>query len=200
MPGLYLAVEAGRASRKGKARDLDDSLSALSIAEDVPNEKDNRALFCSLLLLYHLVVSDSRQTFQALLLELTTPGSRRRLRQPFAELPAAVGQPDPPRSPSISRSRLSTATAAARALGPETFDPLLFDRLANDPSASPYERQLLGLARGRMRDRAWTILAKAYLSTDLAWAGRLLGLATTEVEQLAWEKGVSVVGERLKLR
>lgn len=198
VPGLYQAVEAERTSGKGKERDLDEALSTLRIEEDGKGATDNRALFCSLLLLYHLVYADSRQTFQALLLELTRPPSRRRLRQPFSEPPSMAATPDPP--PFIDRFCLSFATVAARALDPETFDPLLFVRLTGDLSASPYERQLLDLAQSRVRERAWAILAKAYLSTDLEWAGRLLGMTATEVEHLAWEKGIAVAGGRLKLR
>ncbi len=159
------------------------------------NVSDNRVEFASLLLLYHFAHSDSRSAFQSTLLELTAP-SHRPLRSPFSD--------DSPISPSaepfLPPSGLSFAIQASRTLAPETFSPLAYFALLNDASASKSERTVLSWAEGRVRERAWAMMQRAYLEMSLEWVGRLAGYSEEEV--LVWVKGRGgkIEGKKVRLR
>lgn len=201
VPGLYTAVGDARSDR-GMARHspspdtVADSLGRLRLAAD----GDNRATFASLLLLYHLIQSDSRQQYHSLLLDLSSSPTRRSLRRPFDQTVIRSSESSKVSQSFVTRTQLGFVIKAAGSLAIESFNPLLYSNLLHDTTASPYERHVLSWAQDSVRERTWALIRKAYLSTDLAWAGRLLGYAQSEIEHASWEKGIKVEDGRLKLR
>jgi hypothetical protein len=162
VPGLYHAV--GDRKGKSKATAVDDLVG--NMADLSVHKEDHRAQFASILLLLQLVQSGpSTSTFHSTLLQLTSPPPSR-LYSKFT--------PDPPTTrqdhPLLSLSSLTYAEQASRALSKERFNPMRYFQLLNDDSVSSYERIVLGWARDRVRDRAWEVMKKAYMSMKLDWA------------------------------
>lgn len=237
VPELYRAVDAARESGTGSgfASPWDEvpeypMRAARPNAEGQAEAGDNRAHFASLLLLYHLVHS-SRAVYRKTLEELTLPPASLRVRQ----------WPADPSSPSLSAPQTSTAStripppgantpfisptspslhfaqAAARALAPETFNPVAFAALVAGPTSSTVaetksetkpekpetealDRALLAWASPSVRERAGALLRKAYLSVGVGWAGAVLGLSETGTEMWAMAEGVAVREGVVKLR
>jgi hypothetical protein len=79
----------------------------------------------------------------------------------------------------------------------ERFDPLSYFALLRDERASSYERTVLGWAEGRVRDEAWEMMKRAYISTGLDWANRLLG---EEGEDWVSQRGTTCVDGLVKMR
>jgi len=168
VPGVYTV----KSSTKGGLDGLADKLAGLEVA-------DNTAEFTSLLLLFHLAHSDSRSAFHSTLIELTAP-HKRPLQSPFDNDPPC----SPPAEPFLTRSALTYALRASRALAPDTFSPIEYFSLLTDPSASVYERMLLSWAEGRVRDRVLEIVQRAYRNIGMNWTGRLTG--QSEEDAHAW--------------
>jgi hypothetical protein len=160
--GLYHAVD----DRKGKSKatpvdDLVGNMVDLSVQTE-----DYRAQFASILLLLQLVQSEpSTSNFHSTLLQLTYP-TPTRLYSKFTSDPPTTRQD----YPLLPLSSLTYAVQASRALSIERFDPMRYFQLLNDKSVSSYERIVLGWAEDRVRDRAWEVMKKAYMSMKLDWA------------------------------
>lgn len=192
VPGLYLAVDdhKGKARASGPASDGNENLatemSRLGLAAS-----DKRQEFASIRLLYHLVQSNaSAAVFHDTLLELTAPPPRR------------LGSAIHCNPPLLSRDHLSFAIQASRYLSAERFNPLdFFTLLQDDTRATSYERTVLGWATDKVRDRAWEVMKRAYISTELGWAGRLCGLPEAGgAEEWIRRKGHVVESGKVKLR
>lgn len=194
VPGLYLAV--GDIKGKGKAvspDDLSTGLKKLHLDPDTLHE-DHRVEFASLRLLYTLVQSESRTTFHNTLLELTVPPSQR-LYPKSGDTSIVTYR----LSGLLRRDQLRFALEASRALSIDTFNPLDYFALLRNPRASPYERIVLGWAREKVKERAWEVMRKAYLSTEVGWAQRLCGLEGGEEDWLT-RKEARIEGTLVKLR
>lgn len=189
MPGLYHAVD----DRKGKSKatpvdDLVGDMADLSVQTE-----DHRTQFASILLLLQLVQSGpSTSNFHSTLLQLTSPPPTR-LYSKFTS--------DPPTTrrdrPLLPLSSLSYAIQVSRALSVERFNPIRYFQLLNDKSVSSYERIVLGWARDRVRDRAWEVMKKAYMSMKLDWATQWTG---EEGEGWVEKRGGTHVDGVVKLR
>lgn len=188
VPGLYQAVDNGKG--KGKATSLDhltDGLGDLHISAQA-----GRIELASIRLLYQLVESDSEASFHNTLLEITSPPSTRLYPK------SSTGQVIYCLDPLLRQDQLEYALKASRALSTASFNPLAYFALLEDSRASGYERIVLSWAEEKVRDRAWEVMRKAYISTDLRWAGRICGLE--DGEEWVKSKGASVVGTIVKLR
>ncbi|KAL1410762.1 hypothetical protein Q8F55_001704 [Vanrija albida] len=216
VPGLYLAVDAEKA-RLASESDGESTPNGVyttapgtPAAVGTPNVLDrspplsppaphpnNRTHFASLLLLYHLVHS-SREVFHATYVSLALPPRRRPHAAPFVE-PA----------------QLEFARTAAKAMAPETFDPLLFSRLVGghadrnlggaDEPADALERALLAWASPKVRATAGAMLKRAYTGTSVDWAAKVLCMEGSRgargVDLWAMANGVMVDdGVWIKLR
>lgn len=192
MPGLYHAVDdTGNSKGKAKATAVDDLVESLSdlAVKDAP--KDNRAQFASILLLLQLVQSESSSTFHSTLLQLTSPPPTRL--HPKFECTPTTRQTRSLLSP----TSLSYALEASRALSIERFDPIKFFQLVKDERASSYERIVLSWAEGNVRDRAWEVMKRAYISMRLDWACRWTG---EEGDGWVVKKGATCVDGVVRLR
>lgn len=189
VPGLYLAVEQRKGKDKATPLDhLTDEMAHLDLTA-----QRNRVEFASIRLLYQLVQSDSPASFHEALLEITSPRPTR-LHPKSNTAPITYNLPT-----LLPRERLQHALKAARAISSTSFNPLAYFALLQDPMASKYERIILSWAEDKVRDRAWEVMRKAYISTELHWAGRVCGLKSGE-EEWVKSKGASVVGTVVKLR
>ena len=189
VPGLYHAVDDRKG--KSKATPVDDLVG--DIVDLSVHKEDNRVQFASILLLLQLVQSEpSTSNFHSTLLHLTSPPPTR-LYSKFT--------PDPPTTrqdhPLLSLSSLSYAVQASRALSVERFNPMRYFQLLNDDSASTYERIVLGWAEDRVRERAWEVMKKAYMSMKLDWATQWVG---EEGEEWVEKRGGTLVDGVVKLR
>ena len=162
VPGLYHAVNDRKG--KSKATPVDDLVG--DIVDLSVHKEDHRVQFASILLLLQLVQSEpSTSTFHSTLLRLTSPPPTR-LYSKFTSDPPTTRQDHP----LLPLSSLSYAVQASRALSVERFNPMRYFQLHNDDSVSPYERIVLGWAQDRVRERAWEVMKKAYMSMELDWA------------------------------
>ena len=175
VPGLYHTVEDRKGKGKSKASQVDDlvtSISDLSIRKPEA-EGDNRSQFASILLLLQLVQSEpstSATSFHSTLLQLTSPPPTRLYPKITSTSPASRHT-----RPLITLLSVSYAVQASRALSSERFDPMRYFQLLNDESVSTYERVVLSWAEGRVRDRAWEVMKKAYITMKLDWACQWTG-------------------------
>jgi hypothetical protein len=74
---------------------------------------------------------------------------------------------------------------------------LRYFQLLNDDSVSSYERIVLGWAQDRVRDRAWEVMKKVYVSMKLDWATQWVG---EEGEGWVEKRGGTLVDGVVKLR
>ena len=193
VPGLYHAVDdTGKSKGKAKATAIDDLVGSLSDLA-VEDCHDNRAQFASILLLLQLVRSESSSTsaFHSTLLQLTSPPPTR-LHPKFDSTPTTRQT----RS-LLPLTSLSFALEASRALSFERFDPIKYFILLEDERGSSYERIVLSWAEGRVRDRAWEVMKRAYISMGLDWACRWTG---EEGDEWVVKKGATCVDGVVRLR
>lgn len=185
VPGLYLAVDEIKGKRKADpTRDLVDRMDDLGLSA--------RVEFASILLLYHLSQATTISSFLTSLQEITDPPVQR-LHPKFRQTVSFTTRP------LLRRDQLSYAVRASQALSSDRFDPIGYFRLLEDTTASAYERIVLSWAEERVRDRAWEVLRRAYISTEMRWAERVCGLATTREGWLV-EKGAKLEGTVVRLR
>lgn len=191
IPGLYQAIQSGGQRDPTTHSDLADDLDRLKI-------QDNRIEFTSILLLYHLAHSRSRQIYHSTLINLTAPINHT-LRSPFID---AASVPTPRTQPFIPLSSLTFAIKANKALAEETFDPFRYFSLITDTTnSSPYERAVLSWAEQDVRERAWKVLSRAYLDVRLDWAGKWIGEDDRgKIEDWAGKYGKTVEGGKIKLK
>lgn len=193
VPGLYHAVDdTGKSKGKAKATAVDDLVGSLSDLA-VEDCHDNRAQFASILLLLQLVQSESSSTsaFHSTLSQLTSPPPTR-LHPKFERTPTTRQT----RS-LLSLTSLSYALEASRALSVERFDPIKYFKLLTDERASSYERIVLSWAEDNVRDRAWEVMKRAYISMGLDWACRWTG---EEGDEWVVKKGAACVDGVVRLR
>lgn len=199
VPGLYQAVDDRKG--KGKSRDSDNAttMGAISLHEAM----DNRTQFASILLLLQLVQSESTGAgagaFHATLIQLTSPTSQRLYPklQVSSSFSSTSISPDQRTRALIPRSSLNFAIRASRALSTERFDPLTYFSLLQDERVSTYERIVLSWSEGRVRDRAWEVMKRAYVSTGIGWAGKFVG---EKGEDWVVKRGTTCVDGVVKLR
>lgn len=208
VPGLYRAYDSVKG--KGKARQvendhltLEDGLNGVvrDIASfDLRSEADHRSIFASMLLLYHLVTSQSTRAFHDLFSDLTS-GHRHTIRGPPSD-PTRYDRPPIHHStgPFLPLSSLSYAPRAARALSKDRFSPLAYFTLLADGTASPYERIILSWIKESVRDRVWEVVSRGYLEVSVDWGGQLLGLEEEAVRRLVKNKGKKVDSGGIKMR
>jgi hypothetical protein len=192
VPGLYHAVDDVKAESKGKGRAtaVDDLVSTM---ETLSAGCDNRVQFASILLLLQLVQTETASNFHSTLLQLTSPPSTS-LHPKLSDPPSRITRRTRPLVPASS---LSYAISASRALSLEQFDPTRYFRLLDQASVSPYERIVLSWAEERVRDRAWEVMKKAYMSMGLEWASRWIG---EEGSEWISKRGARCEGGLVKLR
>lgn len=192
VPGLYHAVDdTDKLKGKAKATAIDDLVGSLSDLA-VEDCHDNRAEFASILLLLQLVQSESSTSaFHSTLLQLTSPPPTRL--HPKFECTPTTRQT---RS-LLSLTSLSYALEASQALSVERFDPIKYFMLLEAERGSSYERIVLSWAEGRVRDRAWEVMKRAYISMGLDWACRWTG---EEGDKWVVKKGGTCVDGVLKFR
>lgn len=192
VPGLYLALD-----EKGKVRADRSDINRLTDSVGQLSVSDRRREFASILLLFQLAHVGSRQAYHTTFTELTQPTSLRLRCGQLTEISVV----SPPRKPFIAAHELVYAAWAARSLAEETFDPVSFFRLISDPKrGTAYERAVLSWAEKSVRDRAWKVLSKAYMSCDRMWAGRWCGREGAAVDEWITEHGGRVEGAIIKLR
>ena len=195
VPDLYRQYDAALRDRPGPD-DLAQRIENLSVA----GETDQRRLFASVLLLFHLCHTDSRSTYFSALSEWTSPKPRK-LRTPFADLTNAPSTPPRCLDPPLVRPKiLRLPMRAARSLAPESFDPVSFWQMTEDQNISTLERAMIRRASTRVRDRAWGAMKRAYVEVRVDWAGKWLGLDEEELNEWAAKEGAKVTEGRLKLR
>jgi len=189
VPGLYHAVDDRKG--KGKATPVDDlagDMEHLSV-----HKEDHRVQFASIQLLLQLVQSQpSTSNFHSTLLQLTSPPPTR-LHSKFTSHSPTIRRD----RPLLSLSSLSYAVTASRALSIERSNLMRYFQLLNDKSVSSYERIVLGWAQDRVRDRAWEVMKKAYMSMRLDWATQWVG---EEGEGWVEKRGGTLVDGVVKLR
>ena len=100
----------------------------------------------------------------------------------------------------MTSQSLSYTVKASRSLADETFDPFAYFGLLSDPDVTAYERAVLSWAEPRVREKACEIMRKAYLTCEVRWAARWVGLTDTEAEEWHVRKGLKVDSGRLILR
>jgi hypothetical protein len=197
VPGLYQAVDDRKGKGKARASAVDDIATSLEeIALDEGMATDQRVQFASILLLLQLVQSENPAAFHSTLTSLTSPIVVR-LHPKLSSnsrSPERTGRGD---RPLLSVPDLSFANQASRAISVERFDPLAYFALLRDERVSSYERTVLGWAEGRVRNRAWEMMKRAYISTGLDWANRLLG---EEGEDWVSQRGTTCVDGLVKMR
>jgi hypothetical protein len=159
---------------------------------------DNRGIFASLLLLYHLCHTDSPFAYHTALTSLTQPRIRA-LREPFKEIGNQLSAP-----PDAFLHPLSPALRTARRLrvilSQERFDPITYWHMFEDPDVSALEKAIIGWSSGRVRECAWDIVRKAYLEVSVDWVGLWLGLSPPEIEEWVRKKGHTIEKGRIKFR
>ena len=196
VPGLYLAVK-GNGKGKATSSPVDDLTERL-VSLDVSNVTvdDHRAEFASILLLYHLAHSKSRQTFHSTLMDLVSPHT------PSLSSRYSTSTSKPLNLPTIvSQSDLSFAIQADQALAVETFDPFIYFQLLQDTArASPYERAVLAWAEEGVRERAWLVMKKAYFESGIPWTSRWLGLEDERCVEWSKMQAARIEGDRVRLR
>jgi hypothetical protein len=170
VPGLYHAVDDWKG--KAKATPIDDLIGSLSELCVGNQEEDHRAQFASILLLLQLVQSDSSTSnFHSTLLQLTSPSPTRLYPKFTSSSSSSACQA----RLLVPLSSLTYAVQASRALSIERFNPMRYFQLLNDGSVSPYERIVLSWAQERVKDRAWEVMKKAYMTMKLDWASQWTG-------------------------
>jgi hypothetical protein len=92
---------------------------------------------------------------------------------------------------------LSYAVQASHALSVERFDPIKYFALINDETVSSYERTVLSWAEERVKERAWQVMKRAYISMGLDWACRVTGEKGSEWVE---KRGGAYVDGVVKLR
>lgn len=197
VPGLYNAVDpkgkgptSAQTHTEGAIDTLANGLASVTLNKAASNT-DSRAEFVSILLLYHLVQSQSPETFHSTLVDLTTPPRR------------AFGGDQTSTGVFLPRDKLCFAMAASRALRAESFDPLLYFSLLKPDSSrsSPYQRAVLSWAKDRVREKAWSVLSKAYIDCETTWAARWIGYDTDkEIQDWVDQHQRRIEGGRVKLR
>ncbi|WWC60429.1 uncharacterized protein I303_103001 [Kwoniella dejecticola CBS 10117] len=202
VPGLYNALDdrKGKATAKAKASDstVIEDLNKLSIND----QQDRRKEVTSLFLLYQLVILGEKE-FWSSYFELTSPCRRKTLRQPFDgthtflshDRNESQGGID---EPFIDSRDVQLAVSIARSISPHSFDPIRCFRLLE--RATTYERAILAWGEYKIRERAWELLKKAYMSTGIGWAGRMLGVQEDEVGKWVMGKEARVDQGIIKLR
>lgn len=197
VPGLYNAVNPkgkGPATAQTHTKGVIDTLTngLASVTQDNgASYTDSRAEFVSILLLYHLVQSQSPETFHSTLVDLTSPPRR------------AFGITDPSTVDFLPRDKLCFAMAASRALRAESFDSLLYFSLLKPDSSrsSPYQRAVLSWAKDRVREKAWSVLSKAYIDCETTWAARWIGYGNDkEIQDWVDQHQRRIEGGQVKLR
>lgn len=197
VPGLYIAVDDIKGKRKASIRITDDLASSVQEL-NMSDITARRAEFASILLLYHLSHSANTVNFHTALLEMTDPPVQRlHPKSKFGDSNAVKYST----RPLVRRDQLTYALRAYTALSAEQFDPLTYFRLLRDPdsSVSAYERIVLSWAEERVRERAWEVMRRAYISTEITWTERFCGL---QVDDRGWieQRGGRVEGTIVKLR
>ncbi|WWC88053.1 uncharacterized protein L201_002956 [Kwoniella dendrophila CBS 6074] len=200
VPGLYRAV--GNCKVKGISNvEQSESLDEGSISDGIKVlsiKKDTREEFISLFFLYQLI-NLGEKDFWSSYFELTNP-TRKSLRQPFKETDHAY-QTNGPRQqvePFISPSELQWVISIARSISVDHFNPIKYFKLYN--GATEYEKSILSWGEHKIRERAWEIMRKAYLSTGQEWAKRFLGVNQEHLAKWIEEKGFKVESGLIKLR
>jgi hypothetical protein len=192
VPGLYTAVDKGKS--KAPPRALEDRIQTLELED----RKDCRIEMVSLLLLFHLCHTDSHSAYFSTLVELTQPTTRI-LRTPFRAAPPQRAPSTP--EPFAQVAQVDLAIRTARYLAEETFNPLAYFVLLDDDSTvGAYERVVISWAKDKVRERAWGIMAKAYLSCPLGRAARVIGESEEGTEKFAISRGKVLAGGSVKMR
>ncbi|WVF66011.1 hypothetical protein IAT40_000749 [Kwoniella sp. CBS 6097] len=116
-----------------------------------------------------------------------------------------------------SNPSISFALTAARCTSQTTFNPLRYFALLSAPNPHPnpnpspnfdqalsYERAILAWMKDDMRERAWQLLGRAYISCGTDWAGKMLGFSAVkgadELTDFVVDKGKKVELGFVKLR
>lgn len=209
---LYTSADICRSSAIAKQTPvgLTASFSELKLLPPAPDIPDNRGLYASLLLLYHLCHSGSITAYTAALGELTRP-KRTIFRAPFADSTSGSSgtngsqpteKPKLPPRPFLHPldPSLRLARRLAQILSAERFDPVAYWGILADPKTSSAEGAMISWGTDRVRERAWEVMKRAYLEVRMEWAGEWLGLEEGEVGEWAEGKGAQVKDGRIKLR
>lgn len=202
IPGLYTAVDNLPSIPNTDTLDgLTGKLSNLQLESRPRTASDNRDLYISLLLLYHLCSSNSPTMYYSTLIDLTRPRAPN-LRRPFADLtnipPTSHTTPKPFLHPLSECLRLPRRLH--HILSGDRFDPISFWRILREKGISESEREIISWASEKVRERAWEVMRRAYLEVRVDWAGEWLGLSEGEVGKYVKEKGMKVDNDRIKLR
>ena len=189
VPGLYHAVDDRKG--KSKATPVDDLVG--TIVDLSAHREDSRVQFASILLLLQLVQGESSTSnIHSTLLRLTSPPPTR-LYSKFTSDPPTTRRDQP----LLPLSSLSYAVQASRTLSTERFNPMRYFQLLDDDSVSTYERIVLSWAQDRVRERAWEVMKKAYMSMKLDWAVQWM---SEEGEGWVGKRGGTLVDGVVKLR
>ena len=205
----------GKGKLQSGVAELEDGLAGLALGDSASigapplSLVQRRREFASILLLYHLAHGNSRRTFLSTLTSLTS-GQSLHLRStfdvPLEPTPTSgsttrLDQTSPSAAPPFATTEsLSYAIKVARALSDETFNPFAYFALRSEPTATTYERAVVAWAEVRVRDKALEIMRKAYISCDLQWAAKWVGLAESEAGEWHRSKGLKVDSGRVVLR
>ncbi|ORX35285.1 hypothetical protein BD324DRAFT_652422 [Kockovaella imperatae] len=217
IPGLYTTLDETKGKRRAddQPSTLENRLAGLKIGQRTSAAtnagssdiiSDSRVQFASVLLLYHLAHSNSYRTYHSTLISLTHP-TQHRLRRPFHDLEPEVDairsrtSGNSPTRPFVSMKHLHFAASAARVLSEDSFDPVRYFALLSDSETSPYERAVLSWAEERVRDKAWTVMRRAYLECRVDWVGRWVGkMEERDVHDWLVSQNMAVVNGRVSLR
>ncbi|WVW80273.1 hypothetical protein I302_102251 [Kwoniella bestiolae CBS 10118] len=210
VPGLYSALDVRQEEGgQGKSKDIPRSPAEIQ-AESLERRMNHLSLknsheerrrdFVVLYLLYQLVVIGENE-FWSTYWNLTNPPRKKRLRIAFDDITlnhADQNEEIPSYISFISPSSINLATSLAKAITSTSFNPIRYFQLSR--SATEYERVILSWGGDNVRERAWTVLRKGYMSCSVQWAGKFLGMDEGEIEGWVEERGGRVEGGMLRLR
>ncbi|WRT65807.1 uncharacterized protein IL334_002756 [Kwoniella shivajii] len=217
VPGLYQALDSHR-DGKGKSNiriaTKDEDVAADRV-RNMNNEgrssEDRRKEFARLFLLYQLI-NLGEKAFWSSYLALTHP-RKKNLRRPLDETglengsthpcqngtsATSSGPPSMSPKPFINPCDLSLVISIARSVSPHALDSVKYFSLRK--GATTYEKAILSWEEDKIRERAWDILRKAYITTRHEWAGSFLGIIEEDVGDWVRGKGMKVEEGIIKLR
>ncbi|WVN87157.1 uncharacterized protein L203_102333 [Cryptococcus depauperatus CBS 7841] len=174
VPGLYQAYSRAASGET----DLSGQLDKLKIAD----YEQERVEFTSLLLVYHLVTG-GQVAFNEIWSDLIHPrvGRLRTRLNPENAVVTTWAT-----APFVEPCHLGFAKRASQCLSEHAFNPLTFFSLIDPCSPIPsssYERTVLTWAVPQVREKAWLVLKRGYVNTNLDWARQILGLERSLAEE-----------------
>ncbi|WWC68517.1 uncharacterized protein I206_102446 [Kwoniella pini CBS 10737] len=194
IPGLYQTMADRKGKNKAQNIDMIQGVENLTIREN-ENRKNE---FTSLYLLYQLTILGEKE-FWSIYFQLTQ-SPRKYLKRPFDHTSTSYSQDsqNEVEKPFITTEEINLSVLIARSISFHSFDPIRCFKLVKQ--ATTYERVILSWGEDKIRERAWEVMRKAYMSNGIKWAERFLGVKEDEMDEWVERKGLKVDHGIIKLR